>query len=204
MEKEDLKDRLSDESFFSDKKNEKNSSEELKIPQKLEEKSTVDETKSDESAAEKKYLAAYVQLQADFENFKKRSAKEREEWTKMATRHLIEELLTVVDHLDLAMQSAHPDDEKSRQIVQGFAMIVEQLKKLLSQHGLSEVGQLGELFNPQLHEAVAQAAHATIPPDHICQIVRVGYQLHDLVLRPASVMVSTGPDAKMEAKERSL
>jgi molecular chaperone GrpE len=201
MGKEDLKDRLSE---FSDKKNENNSSEESKIPQKLEEKSVVDETKCDESTVEKKYLAAYIQLQADFENFKKRSAKEREEWTKMATRRLIEELLTVVDHLDLAMQSAHPDDEKGRQIVQGFVMIIEQFKKLLGQHGLSEVGQLGELFNPQRHEAVAQAAHETVPLDHICQIVRVGYQLHDLVLRPASVIVSTGPSVKMEPKETSL
>jgi molecular chaperone GrpE len=204
MEKENLKDGLSEESFFSDKKNENDFFKKPEIPQEFEEKSVADEIKCDESAAERKYLAAYVQLQADFENFKKRSAKEREEWTKMATRRLIEELLTVVDHLDLAMQSAHPDDEKSRQIVQGFAMIVEQFKKLLNQHGLSEVGQLGELFNPQRHEAVAQAAHATIPPDHICQIVRVGYQLHDLVLRPASVMVSTGPSNEMEPKEASL
>ncbi|MDR2377536.1 MAG: nucleotide exchange factor GrpE [Puniceicoccales bacterium] len=143
---------------------------------------------------ERKYLAAYVQLQADFENFKKRAAREREEWLKLSNRRLIEELLTIVDHLDLALQSAKPEDEKGRQITQGFGMIVGQFKKLLAEQGLAEVGQVGEPFNPRDHEAVGQSAHPTVPIDHICQIVRRGYRLHDFTLRPASVIVSNGPE----------
>jgi molecular chaperone GrpE len=196
MGKEDLNDKPSEESFSSGKKEENNPFGASKNSQEPEAKSATDEIKYDESAAEKKYSTAYVQLQADFENFKKRSAKEREEWSKMATRRLIEELLTIIDHLALAMQSAQPDDEKSQQIIQGFAMTIEQFKKLLGQHGLSEVGQLGELFNPQYHEAVAQAPHSTIPVDHVCQIIRVGYRLYDLVLRPASVIISTGSESE--------
>jgi molecular chaperone GrpE len=144
------------------------------------------------STDESRYLAAYVQLQADFENFKKRSSKEREELSKMATRDLIEELLTIMDHLDLALQSVQPDDEKGRQITQGFAMIINQFKKLLANRGLAEIGKIGEFFNPKYYEAVGQTSHQTIPVDHICQLVRIGYRLHDIVLRPASVIVSSG------------
>jgi molecular chaperone GrpE len=156
------------------------------------------------SPEERKYRAAYVQLQADFENFKKRAAREREEWLKLSNRRLIEELLTIVDHLDLALRSAKPEDEKGRQITQGFGMIVGQFKKLLAEQGLAEVGQVGEPFNPRDHEAVGQSAHPTIPADHICQLVRTGYRLHDFTLRPASVIVSSGSEGENEPKEEVL
>ncbi|MDR3143605.1 MAG: nucleotide exchange factor GrpE [Puniceicoccales bacterium] len=156
------------------------------------------------SPEERKYLAAYVQLQADFENFKKRAAREREEWLKLSNRRLIEELLTIVDHLDLALQSAKPEDEKGQQITQGFAMIVGQFKKLLAEQGLVEVGKVGEPFNPRDHEAVGQSTHPTVPIDHICQLVRPGYRLHDFTLRPASVIVSHGPERENKPKEEVL
>jgi len=144
-------------------------------------------------AAEEKLRDAYLRLQADFENFKKRAAREREEWIRTSTRDLIGELLTIVDHLDLALQSARPDDAKGQQILQGFALIVGQFKKLLAQQGLAEVGQVGELFDPRSHEAVGQSPHPTVPVDHVCQIVRTGYRLRELILRPASVLLSSGP-----------
>jgi molecular chaperone GrpE len=156
------------------------------------------------STDEKKYLVAYVQLQADFENFRKRSSREREEWIKMSNRKLIEDLLTILDHLDLAMKSAQPDDEKGKQIIQGFAITVDQFRKLLVQHGLAEMGKLGESFDPKYHEAVGQFAHPTIPLDHICQIIRIGYQLHDVILRPASVIVSSGPAPESQEKGEIL
>ncbi|MDR0445042.1 MAG: nucleotide exchange factor GrpE [Puniceicoccales bacterium] len=202
MDKKDFDNPPSKESFFSkagygDDRRESSPSEQK------EEAAEMAEFAETVLTDENRHRAAYVQLQADFENFKKRSSKEREELAKVATRDLIEELLTIMDHLDFALQSVQPDDEKGRQITQGFAMIISQFKKLLANRGLAEVGKIGEFFNPKYHEAVGQTSHQTIPVDHICQLVRIGYQLHGIVLRPASVIVSSGLPTS-EPKEGSL
>ncbi|MCW5554177.1 MAG: nucleotide exchange factor GrpE [Verrucomicrobiae bacterium] len=131
---------------------------------------------------------------ADFENFKKRAARERQDAIKYANEALIEKLLTVLDNFEMAqaaVQAGAPDALKSLQ--EGVAMIHQQLRNVLTGAGLEEVEAGGKPFDPNLHEAVSQEQTEAVPEGHVAQQLRKGYKLRERLLRPASVIVATKP-----------
>jgi molecular chaperone GrpE len=134
----------------------------------------------------------YLRSVADLENYRRRMAREKDELRKYATTGLLEELIPALDNLRLGLQSAEQNEE-TRAIVSGFAMVATQLNAALEQHGLSAINPDGKSFDPTLHECVAHQPHDSIPENHVIQVLRPGYQLHDRLLRPASVVVSSGP-----------
>lgn len=136
----------------------------------------------------------YLRSVADLENYRRRSVREREELRQFAIAGVIEDLLPVVDTLGLALQAGRQKGE-SGTVVEGVAMVLEQLKGLLVKHGLTEVNPAGQDFDPNLHEAVSQQPSAEVPEGKVSQVVRPGYLLNGRLVRPASVVVSSGQPA---------
>ena len=135
---------------------------------------------------------------ADFENFKKRAARERIEAAQSATAALIQKLLPVLDHFEMALAAAQnaPGPHSGTAALQdGVAMIQQQLKGILAETGLEEVDATGQPFDPTLHEAVSQQETADVPEGHVVQQIRKGYKLRDRLLRPATVIVAKKPAA---------
>ena len=133
---------------------------------------------------------------ADFENFKKRVAREKQEAIKFANEGLLTKLLPVLDNLDLAVtaaQSATP--EANQALHEGVNMVSRQLKGVLAEAGLEEVDAAGKQFDPHLHEAVSQQETPEVPQEHVVQQLRKGYRLRGRLLRPATVIVAKQPAA---------
>jgi molecular chaperone GrpE len=133
-----------------------------------------------------------LRVQADFDNFRKRTAREVTEIRRFAASALLEDLLPVLDNFDLGLMAARQEGENSP-IAMGMAMVRRQLDDFLTSQGVKEIPTDGERFDPTRHDAVATEADATIPEGIILRVARKGYFLHDRVLRAPSVVVSSGP-----------
>ncbi len=137
-----------------------------------------------------------LRTSADFDNFKKRATREKQEAVKYANEGLLQKLVPVLDSLDMALaaaQNAGPDATQSLQA--GVGMVCQQLKAALAEAGLEELDAVGKPFDPNLHEALSQQETPELPDGHVVHQVRKGYRLRDRLLRPASVVVAKQPTA---------
>ena len=145
-----------------------------------------------------------MRLQADFENFKKRMERERFDHFRYATVALVGRILPVLDNFERAMSAARPG-ESSNALVEGVALIQRQLLAELEAEGLRSMDSVGELFDPELHDAVATDPDSPLPAHTVTHVFQRGYFLHDRVLRPALVRVrvdtSEGDPSTSEQKE---
>jgi molecular chaperone GrpE len=133
---------------------------------------------------------------ADFDNFKKRAARERDEAVKFGNESLIKKLVTVLDNFDMALAAAGQQSPETAQSLQtGVAMIHQQLRNVLQEAGLEEVDATGKMFDPNWHEAVSQQDSADVPEGRVLQQLRKGYKLRDRLIRPATVIVARKPAA---------
>jgi molecular chaperone GrpE len=133
---------------------------------------------------------------ADLENFKKRAARERLEAAQSAAATLIQKLLPVLDHFEMAQAAAQTPEVPQSGIASlqdGIAMIQQQLKSILTETGLEEVNANGQPFDPTVHEAVMQMETPDAPEGQVVQQIRKGYKLRDQLLRPATVVVAKKP-----------
>ena len=138
-----------------------------------------------------------LRVTADFENFKKRAARERIESAQFATAALIEKLLPVLDHIEMAQAAAQTaQGDKRASLEAGVAMIQQQLKSVLAETGLEEIDAAGKPFDPSLHEAVSQQETAETPEGHVSRQLRKGYKLKERLLRAATVIVAKKPVEK--------
>jgi len=134
---------------------------------------------------------------ADFENYKKRAARERQDAVKFANEGLIQKLIPVMDNFEAALSSLQSTGGESAQsLVTGVSMIYQQLKSILTEAGLEDVESHGKPFDPNFHEAVSQAESAEFPEGHVMQQLRKGYRLRERLLRPATVIVAKAPTPK--------
>jgi molecular chaperone GrpE len=136
-------------------------------------------------AEEYKTLAMY--LKADLENYKKRSAREKEEFARYANESLIMDLLDVYENLERALSTARGMDES---MAKGLEMIYSSMKSTLEKHGLRPIKTVGEKFDPFLHEAVMQAVDNGHEDGTILEEIQRGYTLNMKVIRCAKVKVS--------------
>ncbi len=142
------------------------------------------------------YWDRLLRTAADFENFKKRAARERIEAAQSANLALLQKLLPVLDHFEMAQTAAQAaGNDKLASLQTGIAMIQQQLKGILAETGLEEIDATGKPFDPMLHEAVSQMETADVPEGHVFQQIRKGYKLRDRLLRPAAVVVAKKPAA---------
>jgi molecular chaperone GrpE len=131
-----------------------------------------------------------LRMAAEFDNFRKRTAREMDDIRKYATENLIRQLLTVVDNLERAIASASGDNENGKNVVDGVVLTLAEIMKILEKHHVSPIQALGEPFDPNFHQAMCQEESADQPPNTVVQEFQKGYMIHDRLLRPAMVVVS--------------
>jgi molecular chaperone GrpE len=132
-----------------------------------------------------------LRSQADFENYKKRSAREKEEAIKYANSSLLERLVGIIDNFELGLAAAK--DEKNSPIYSGMVLVQKQLNDLLAENGLHPIEAGGKPFDPNLHEAIAHEPSDQFSEGIVLKQARRGYRFKDRLLRPARVVVSSGP-----------
>ena len=132
----------------------------------------------------------HLRLMADFDNFRKRQTRDREDYARRSTEALMQELLPVLDHLDLALANA---PNKSDPLAVGVRMVADQFLAALARFDLKPFQSAGEPFDPARHEAVSELASAEVPAQHVLHQLRCGYLLGGRLLRPAQVVISGGP-----------
>ena len=148
----------------------------------------------DPNAEAAKWKDVALRTQADLDNYRKRVARDREEDIKRSQAVIIERLLPVLDNFELGMIEVRKGDPKSP-IVVGMEMIERQLKEFMTGSGVETVQADGVKFDPNLHEAISQEEHASIPDGNVLRQIRKGYRLRDRLLRAAMVIVSKGKPA---------
>ena len=152
----------------------------------------------DGEIAELKNQAAHLQDQllrvsADFDNYKKRAARERQEASKFAQESLLQRLIPVLDNFDMAQAAGQAQNTTLQSLQAGIGMVQQQLKSVLNEAGLEELDATGKAFDPNLHEALSQEESAEVAEGHVLRQLRKGYKLRDRLLRPASVVVAKPP-----------
>jgi molecular chaperone GrpE len=141
----------------------------------------------------------WIRLQADFENFRRRAQREREEAVRYGSQNLFKDLLTTVDNLERAIDHARKGGGGDvENLLQGVELVQKGLLGLMASHGVTEVEALGKPFDPAQHEAMAQATDASAAPNTVLEVLQKGYMLRDRLLRPARVIVARPDDAAAE------
>src|SRR5262245_36593802 len=133
-----------------------------------------------------------LRSQADFENYKKRAAREKEDAIKYANSGLLDRLLPIIDNFELGLEAARGEGENSP-VFSGMNMVLKQLMDFLIEHGVQQIDAIGQPFDPNLHEAIAHEPNDEVPENVIIRQSRRGYRMKDRLLRPSSVVVSSGP-----------
>lgn len=133
---------------------------------------------------------------AEFENFKKRAARERQDAIRFANESLLGRLIPVLDNFEMALAAANQAKENAADSLKtGVDMIAGQLKSVIIEAGLEEIDAAGKPFDPNLHEAVSQQETADVPEGHVLLQLRKGYKLKERLIRPATVIVAKTPTA---------
>lgn len=136
-----------------------------------------------------------LRVTADFDNFKKRAARERDETRRAAIEAVLGKLLPVLDNFDMALVAANQPNTSVETLKVGVNMIHSQLRQAFADQGVEPIDALGQPFDPALHDAVSQQETAEVPEGQIVQQMRKGYRMRDRLLRPASVVVAKKPAA---------
>ncbi|KAB2644378.1 MAG: nucleotide exchange factor GrpE [Verrucomicrobia bacterium] len=152
----------------------------------------IEALKKDAAAAQDRYLRSV----ADLENFRRRVVREKEELRLSAAARIVEDTLPVMDNLVLALQAAKQPNADMKSLVGGIDMVLQQFKSALSSHGLVELNPIGKAFNPHEQEALSHEASKDVAAEHVLRVVRLGFTLNSRLLRPAAVVVSSGPEVK--------
>lgn len=133
-----------------------------------------------------------LRYQADLDNFRRRTRRELDEQLKYASLGLINGILDSLDNLERAL-SAIPQDQADGGVALGVRMVAYQIHETLRAAGCQKIDAEGQEFDPKLHQAVQTLASETVPANRVLQELRTGYLLYDRVIRPAQVIVSSGP-----------
>jgi molecular chaperone GrpE len=155
------------------------------------------------TVAEAESKAKYDQLlrlAAEFENYKKRLARETEDFRKYANESLLRELLTVVDNLERAIDSVNGNSDSSACVLEGVRMTLQEILKILDKFGVKPVESMGKPFDPVFHQAILQEEAITQPENTVLKEMQRGYTIHDRLLRPAMVVVSKAATFFSEAE----
>ena len=157
----------------------------------------LDKKAKEAAEAHDRYLRTY----ADFENYRKRMQRDLADFKKYANEQMARELLSVVDHLALAIKHASETDETSQGLRQGVELVYKQLHDMLEKFGITPFPAQGEPFDPKKHDAAAQEVTDAVPENTVVQVFQEGYMYHDKVLRHAKVSVSKKPQAEAKTEQ---
>src|SRR5687768_4182036 len=143
----------------------------------------------------------FVRTAADLENFRRRTVREKDDLRTTATGRVLEDIFPVLDTLAMAINAASKPNADLKSLTGGVEMVLNQLRTALANHGLKEINPIGQPFDPHQHEAISHQPSKDVREEHVMEVVRTGYSLNGRLLRPASVVVSSGP-AKTDSAVR--
>lgn len=142
----------------------------------------------------------YLRLMAEFDNYKRRTSKEYERLIETANERLMLDIIEVRENFDRALSMADENHDFTK-FLEGMHLIYGKLDTILTKHGLTVFTEIGEEFNPEIHNAMMKTPHEEIPEDHIVQIFEKGYRLKERVIKHANVIVSAGAPVQQEPQE---
>jgi molecular chaperone GrpE len=156
--------------------------------------------KENAEAAEKS-----MRLQAEFDNFRRRSLKEKQESFKFGHQNIVKDLLSAVDNLERALEHGVQNAEGDvKGILDGVELVHREILGAFAKNGVREIEAEGQLFDPAVHEAMGQIPNADVPANSVLEVLQKGYVIHDRMLRPSRVIVSSEPaNAGASASEES-
>lgn len=154
---------------------------------------TLNEMQAKLAAKEKAYNDTYdrlLRVTAEFDNYKKRMAREMEDFRKFANQSLLKEMLSAVDHIELAIQAARCPSSEETSLVEGLNLTLKEFLRILEKFKVKPIEAVGQPFNPQMHEAIMQETSDQLPENTIIREMQKGYTINDRLLRPALVVVA--------------
>jgi len=155
--------------------------------------SSTGESELEQAIADRdKYLDSWHRSVAEMENVRKRMLREIDQERQYRSLPIVRDLLPVIDNLTRAVQAAEKAQDVE-QLVQGIKMVLQQFDETLARHSITPIPTVGEPFDPNLHEAVLQQPNADQPPMTVLMEVEKGFKMHDRVVRPSKVIVSSAP-----------
>ena len=144
----------------------------------------------------------YLRLYADFENYRKRANKDKEDLIKYGNETLLYELLPAIDNLELALK--HATGGQNSSLVQGVEMSLRELQRTLEKFGLSRIEAAGQRFDPAVHHAMSQVERNDMDDKMVAEEFRAGYRFRDKVLRPSLVAVSVKPQKPEDSRPEAV
>jgi molecular chaperone GrpE len=190
-DEEKISERLTEGKHQKEKKKKEDKGKEVEeLKKKLEEK---------EKEAKENY-DRLLRTAADFENYKKRAAREKEDWTKFANEDLIKGILPFIDNLERAVNHAQKVQDTGV-LIEGIRLTLQQLLQALNKFGLSSFESIGKPFDPAMHEAMLVVETDKHEPNQVVEEFQKGYFLNDRLLRPATVSVSKPPEKEVRTSE---
>jgi len=175
----------------------------IKHPKKKKEEKETEELKKkleEKEKEAKEYYDRLLRAAADLENFKKRAAKDKEEWTKFATEDLIKAILPVIDNIERAVNHAEKVADTGV-MIEGVRLTLKQILQTLNRFGLAPFESVGKPFDPAIHEAMLVVESNQHEPNSVVEEFQKGYLLNDRLLRPATVSVSKLPEEEVQRTE---
>ncbi len=138
-----------------------------------------------------------LRTQAEFDNFRKRVARDQQDMVNRAGERIIGEVLPVIDNLERAIEHVTAGGD-IKQLLAGVESVRRQLLDVLSKEGVALIDPFGQPFDPNLHQAMAQREDAEVPEGTVVDVYQKGYEMHGKCIRPAMVVVSSGQGADKE------
>jgi molecular chaperone GrpE len=133
-----------------------------------------------------------LRLQAEMQNLRNRTSREIADERRYAALPILRDLLPVLDNIQRAIEAAEKAGE-AENLLEGFRLVRQQLVTILASHGAEPIEALGQPFDPNFHQAILHQPSNDAPADSVTMVTQQGYKLHDRVVRPAQVIVSSGP-----------
>ena len=161
-----------------------------KDQQEPESEPTQEELLEKERSRAHKMEDSYLRVNAEFENYKKRMIRESSDRLKFFNLDLIKELLPSLDNLERAISHAKIDNTDVESMIEGLEMVNKMTHEVFEKFGVSRVNTVGEVFDPNIHQAVGVVESDSVPENHVVEECLAGYLLHDRIIRPAMVRVS--------------
>ena len=144
-----------------------------------------------------------LRLQAEFENFRKRALRERQEAVQYGSQNLFKDLVSVVDNLERAIAHARESGGGDlASFLQGVELVQRELLSIFEKNHVTEIEALGKPFDPSLHEAMAQVESGAVPPNTVIDVLQKGFQLRDRLVRPSRVIVAKATEGSGRSGER--
>ena len=141
-----------------------------------------------------------LRVTADFENYKKRSSREMEDFRKYANQSLLKEMLSVVDNLEMAINSSNEDKGTDKNLIEGLNLTLNEILRVFEKFNVKPIEAQGQPFDPAYHEAVMREETDDYPENTVISEFQKGYLIHDRLLRPAMVVVAVPKTTKQKDK----